>query len=166
MATIEQNLQSLVTAKNNIATAITDKGVILPEGAGFLNFPDGIASIQTGSPMYTGEVTSMTGNAHFGSSYKNRMFMIGKLVVIKLYVYHSASSQETITIKVKFDNLSASDKIDYIINSGEGSWDYYSSSNLGNGDAGLTLENGEVVLKWWTPSGSAWRYLCSVFLLA
>lgn len=48
MASIEQNLQSLITAKNDIATAITDKGVILSENAGFLDFANAIDSIISG----------------------------------------------------------------------------------------------------------------------
>lgn len=45
MASIEQNLQSLITAKNDIAMAITDKGVTLSENAGFLDFANAIDSI-------------------------------------------------------------------------------------------------------------------------
>lgn len=48
MATIAQNLQALSDARDDIATAITDKGVILPEGAGFRQFPDAISSIPSG----------------------------------------------------------------------------------------------------------------------
>ena len=61
MATIAQNLQSLVTAKNNIATAITEKGVVVPESSGFLNYSDLIQQIESMpsgdkyflSPMYS-----------------------------------------------------------------------------------------------------------------
>jgi len=47
MATIAENLQSLVTCKNDIATAITNKGIILPENAGFRSFASAIDSIET-----------------------------------------------------------------------------------------------------------------------
>ena len=53
MATIAENLQSLVTCKNDIATAITNKGVILPENAGFRNFASAIDNIETSTiPPY------------------------------------------------------------------------------------------------------------------
>ena len=48
MATIEQNLQTLVTAKGDIATAITNKGGTVTEGDGFTSFAEDIASIPAG----------------------------------------------------------------------------------------------------------------------
>lgn len=48
MSTISQNLIALTSAKTNIATAISEKGVEVPTGSGFNDFPELINSISTG----------------------------------------------------------------------------------------------------------------------
>lgn len=82
MATIAENLQSLVTCKNDIATAITNKGVILPENAGFVNFASAIDSIETGadSTVYNGEVSTYT----YKSTLSNgKSILYDKIITIK-----------------------------------------------------------------------------------
>ena len=49
MATIAQNLQALSDARDDIAASIENKGIILPEGAGFRNFASAIDSIEVPS---------------------------------------------------------------------------------------------------------------------
>lgn len=102
MATIAENLQSLVTAKNDIATAITNKGVILPENAGFLNFASAIDSITSSvqpielyptdvsrkysNPirMYLQEETSLTYTYYPPYAY----IINGTMMFLRIYMYY------------------------------------------------------------------------------
>jgi hypothetical protein len=69
--TIEQNLQLLIQAKSNIATAITNKGGIVNHEDGFSSFSDDIATIPIGNTLVT---LTMTGNG--GVAYQ-----FGRVVV-------------------------------------------------------------------------------------
>ena len=83
MATIAENLQSLVTVKNDIATAITNKGVILPENAGFLNFASAIENIETEGQRIEGTITSIVANqSHFYNINVILACRIGKSIFI------------------------------------------------------------------------------------
>lgn len=65
--TIAENLQRLVDAKDDISTAITNKGVTVPQGSGLEDFASLIGSIATGAEYC--ELTGVTFTPSSGTLY-------------------------------------------------------------------------------------------------
>lgn len=111
MATIEENLQSLVTAKSDIADALTAKGVTVPDGAGLLDFSELISDISTGSPVINGTITK----AYIvvsGSIETLRVTGTSKLCADDNFIYISCTVSKTdsafssVYVTVNFPGLS------------------------------------------------------------
>jgi hypothetical protein len=121
MATIAENLQSLVTAKNDIATAITNKGVILPENAGFLNFASAIDSITSSVQpieLHPTDITDRETNSSWIVTREYRYpsegiyvyppyayIINGTAMALKIYIGHKQDSGEDYYNTFVFNDL-------------------------------------------------------------
>lgn len=85
MATIAQNLQSLIDDRISIANAITAKGVTVPSGSGYNDFASLIASIPSGSSIQQGEIYGITvyPTTEYSTIYydNNEIFVCAKLII-------------------------------------------------------------------------------------
>lgn len=85
MATIAQNLQSLIDDRISIANAISDKGVTVPTGSGYNDFASLIASIQSGTNIQQGEIygVNIYPTTEYSTIYydNNKIFVCAKFVI-------------------------------------------------------------------------------------
>ena len=99
--TIAQNLQRLQTARTNISSAITNKGVTVPSGSGFEDFANLIGSISAGESLIEGNVSKASSSLMLDKAYAYRL---GRLVTIFIVV----SPGEGMTVRDTLGALSVS----------------------------------------------------------
>ena len=75
--TIAENLQRLVDARADIASAITAKGGTVTQGDGFEDFPAGILGIPAGSQIVEGVFTPTNINAEIAKVWGCEGFIFG-----------------------------------------------------------------------------------------
>lgn len=81
--TIAENLSRLVTAKTDIANAITTMGGTVSAGDGFEDFPADIATIPSGGEILYGSIEPYTTSNKPTTIYEGSVaFRIGQIVVI------------------------------------------------------------------------------------
>lgn len=154
--TIAENLQRLQTARTNISSAITNKGIILPEDAGFENFASAIDSIK-GENIFTlgsevahynyystgNGVVSTTNNnlyvklspdTYYGPEYDFNGESFNSLIDLKLNDIsptYSSFFNNAHVINISFDPQLYFNYYDYIFKGSEDS--YNISGNIGFG---------------------------------
>lgn len=97
--TIADNLGRLVTAKTDIANAITTMGGTVNEGDGFEEFPADIATIPSGGEIIEGTIRNGS------STTNNRAYRIGNMVFVGCTIAGTSSS--TMTFYVDGLNVSS-----------------------------------------------------------
>lgn len=149
MASIEQNLQSLITSKNDIATAITNKGVALPENAGFLNFASAIDSIPSSEDIeiYHNMTTKIKVDTDTDIVTHYYSYFDGKILIVwGHYVGGAKSSNSSVEITIKINdlpssfNLTAHDFNKIFITCTDRSAVNYSSSSINNFGAPTAID--------------------------